>query len=64
MEKNETNRKGRGRPVKTDTASHCVMVRFNGTEHTRFLTMYEPSGLLSDPHTQIILACNYVISLL
>lgn len=48
MEKNRPARKGRGgRPAKTDTASHCVMVRFNDTEHARFLTMYEQSGLLS-----------------
>lgn len=48
MEKNRPPRKGRGgRPAKTDTASHCVMVRFNDTEHARFLTMYEQSGLLS-----------------
>ena len=48
MEKNRPARKGRGgRPAKTDTASHCVMVRFNDTEHARFLTMYERSGLLS-----------------
>lgn len=48
MEKNRPTRKGRGgRPAKTDTASHCVMVRFNDTEHARFLTMYEQSGLLS-----------------
>ncbi len=33
MEKNRPTRKGRGgRPAKTDTASHCVMVRFNDTE--------------------------------
>lgn len=48
MEKNRPTRKGRGgRPAKPDTASHCVMVRFNDTEHARFLTMYEQSGLLS-----------------
>lgn len=48
MEKNRPPRKGRGgRPAKTDTASHCVMVRFNDTEHARFLTMFEQSGLLS-----------------
>ena len=48
LEKNRPTRKGRGgRPAKTDTASHCVMVRFNDTEHARFLTMYEQSGLLS-----------------
>ena len=48
MEKNKPTRKGRGgRPAKTDTASHCVMVRFNNTEHARFLTMYEQSRLLS-----------------
>ena len=48
MEKNRPTRKGRGgRPAKTDTASHCVMVRFNDAEHARFLTMYEQSGLLS-----------------
>ena len=48
MEKNRSTRKGRGgRPAKTDTASHCVMVRFTDTEHARFLTMYEQSGLLS-----------------
>ena len=48
MEKNRPTRKGRGgRPAKADTASHCVMVRFNDTEHARFLTMYEQSGLLS-----------------
>ena len=48
MEKNRPTRKGRGgRPAKTDTASHCVMVRFNDTEHARFLTMYEQSGLSS-----------------
>jgi hypothetical protein len=48
MERNRPTRKGRGgRPAKTDTASHCVMVRFNDTEHARFLTMYEQSGLLS-----------------
>ena len=48
MKKNRPARKGRGgRPAKTDTASHCVMVRFNDTEHARFLTMYEQSGLLS-----------------
>ncbi len=48
MEKNRLTRKGRGgRPAKTDTASHCVMVRFNDAEHARFLTMYEQSGLLS-----------------
>ena len=48
MEKNRPTCKGRGgRPAKTDTASHCVMVRFNDTEHARFLTMYEQSGLLS-----------------
>ncbi len=46
--KNRPARKGRGgRPAKTDTASHCIMVRFNDTEHARFLTMYEQSGLLS-----------------
>ena len=48
MEQNRPARKGRGgRPAKTDTASHCIMVRFNDTEHARFLTMYEQSGLLS-----------------
>ena len=48
MEKNRPTRKGRGgRPAKTDTASHCVMVRFTDTEYARFLTMYEQSGLLS-----------------
>ena len=48
MEKNRPTRNGRGgRPAKTDTASHCVMVRFNDAEHARFLTMYEQSGLLS-----------------
>ena len=48
MEKNRPTRKGRGgRPAKIDTASHCLMVRFNDTEHARFLTMYEQSGLLS-----------------
>lgn len=47
MEKNRPTRKGRGGPAKTDTASHCVMVRFNDTEHARFLTMYEQSELLS-----------------
>ena len=48
MEKNRPTRRGRGgRPAKTDTASHCVMVRFTDTEHARFLTMYEQSGLLS-----------------
>ena len=48
MEKNRPTRRGRGgSPAKTDTASHCVMVRFTDTEHARFLTMYEQSGLLS-----------------
>ena len=49
MEGNTATRNGRGGgcPAKTDTASHCVMVRFNNTKHARFLTMYEQSGLLS-----------------
>lgn len=48
MEKNRPTRKGRGgRPAKIDTASHCLMVRFNDTEYARFLTMYEQLGLLS-----------------
>ena len=48
MEKKQTGpQRSRGRPAKTDTASHCIMVRFNDTEHARFLTMYEQSGLLS-----------------
>ena len=36
-------RKG-GRPQKNDTASHCVMVRFNDVEYARFLALYEQSG--------------------
>lgn len=46
MEKNKAPRRGRGgRPTKTDTVSHCVMVRFNDTEYARFLTFYEQSGV-------------------
>lgn len=37
-------RKG-GRPQKNDTASHCVMVRFNDVEYARFLALYEQSGV-------------------
>lgn len=34
-----------GRPVKTDAARHCVMVRFSDSEYARFMSLYEQSGL-------------------
>lgn len=34
-----------GRPPKNDTASHCVMVRFNDVEYARFMALYEQSGV-------------------
>lgn len=33
-----------GRVPKLNPKTHCVMVRFDDEEHTRFLTMYEQSG--------------------
>lgn len=47
MEKKNVPRKRSkgGRPTKTDTASHCVMVRFTDEEYARFLTLYEQSGV-------------------
>lgn len=36
-----------GRPVKADTAKHCIMVRFSDTEYARFLTLFEQSGVLT-----------------
>lgn len=32
-----------GRPLKSNPAKNCVMVRFNDVEYARFLTMYEQS---------------------
>ena len=40
---NEKKRKRTGRNPKTDTKTHCVMVRFDSSEWNRFLTMYEKS---------------------
>ena len=34
-----------GRPMKTDPAKNCVMVRFTDEEYARFLSMYEESGV-------------------
>lgn len=34
-----------GRPTKTDTASHCIMVRFTDEEYARFLSLFEQSGV-------------------
>jgi predicted NAD/FAD-binding protein len=46
MEKNNVPRRGRGgRPAKTDTATHCVMVRFTDEQYARFLTMFEQLGV-------------------
>ena len=42
---NEKKRKRTGRNPKTDTKTHCVMVRFDSSEWNRFLTMYEKSGV-------------------
>lgn len=36
-----------GRPLKTDTAKNCVMVRFTDEEHVRFLALFEQAGLFS-----------------
>ena len=48
MEKNKVPHKGKGGdPMKTDTVSHCVMVRFNDMECARFLTLFEQSGVLA-----------------
>jgi len=38
-------RKRGGRPTKTDTASHCIMVRFTDEEYVRFLSLFEQSGM-------------------
>lgn len=46
MEKKDVPRRGKGgRPAKNDTASNCVMVRFNDTEYARFMTLFEQSGV-------------------
>jgi hypothetical protein len=37
-------RKG-GRPAKSDPVTECVMVRFNAREYTRFLALFEQSGV-------------------
>lgn len=42
--KKEKNKIG-GKPPKPDRATHCIMVRFNSEEFTRFLTLYEQSGV-------------------
>lgn len=34
-----------GRPPKNERANHCCMVRFTDSEFTRFLTLFEQSGL-------------------
>ena len=48
MEKKTELHRGRGgRPTKTDTADYRFSVNFTAEEHTRFLTMFENSGLLS-----------------
>lgn len=48
MEKNRPPRKGHGeRPGKDDPAIHRFSVNFSAEEQSRFLTMYEQSGLLS-----------------
>ena len=46
MEKNDAPRRGKGgRPTKTDTVSHPVMVRFTDVEYARFMTLFEQSGI-------------------
>lgn len=46
MEKKKEPRRGKGgRPAKNDTASNCVMVRFNDEEYARFLNLFEQSGV-------------------
>lgn len=48
MKENNPHHRGRGgRPTKIDTASHCIMVRFNDTEYAQFLTLFEQSGMLA-----------------
>ncbi len=43
----ERKRKKGGRPSKNDTANFRYSVNFTATEHARFLTMFEQSGLQS-----------------
>jgi len=46
MEKKNVTRRGKGgRPTKTDTAKHCIMVRFTEEENARFLSLFEESGI-------------------
>lgn len=48
MEKNKAPRRGKGgRPTKNDPAVYRFSVNFSAVEHTRFLTLFEQSGLLS-----------------
>jgi hypothetical protein len=48
MEKKNVPARGKGgRPTKTDTADYRFSVNFTAEEHTRFLTMFETSGLQS-----------------
>lgn len=50
MKKNDDTPRKRGkggRNPKPDPATECVMVRFNAKEYTRFLTMFEQSGVLA-----------------
>lgn len=48
MKKNTTAHQGKGgRPTKLNPAKYRYSVNFSAEEYTRFLTMYEQSGLLS-----------------
>lgn len=48
MKDNDAPRRGKGgRPPKNDKAANCVMVRFTDVEYTRFLSLYEQSGMLT-----------------
>ena len=47
-QKKSPQKRGKGgRPLKTDPAKNCLMVRFTDEEYARFLTMFEQSGVLS-----------------
>ena len=36
-----------GRPLKTDPAANCLMVRFSDVQYAEFLSMFEQSGIQS-----------------
>ena len=47
-ESKEPRKRGKGgRPLKSDPADNCVMVRFSDVQYAEFLSMYEQSGIRS-----------------